>query len=303
MATAQATDLPPSLQIHASDRLGLTIFFAVVMHSLVILGISFTQPDQEKPPEKLPGLDITLVQSKTDKAIEDADFLANEAQEGGGKDQEAERASAPVEPIVATGKPGEVAVPNELIFVPDASEKSRMEIMTATKSDKKIFTEQNTKEVLSKPNQQTSAELITFNKEIAQASAELGQLRRKYKNRPKKKFTSAATMKYKYASYEDSWRKKIEQIGTLHFPTKAKTRKLSGNVRVSVTVRKDGSVKDIQITKFSKHKILDDAAYRIVKLAAPFPPFPESLANDIDEWVITRTFQFLQSSKLRTTKK
>ncbi|MFV2056997.1 MAG: energy transducer TonB [Thiohalomonadales bacterium] len=300
MATAQATALPPNLQIHASDRLGLTIFFAVVLHSLIILGISFAQPDEEKPPEKLPGLDVTLVQSKTDTEIKDADFRANENQEGGGKSSEAERAASPIEPIVATGKPGEVAVFNDQIFVPEASEKSRMEVITAFKSDKKLVTQDNTKEVKSNSDNKTAAQLLTANKEIAQTSAELALLQQKYKKRKNRAFMSAATMASKYASYEDSWRKKIEQTGTLNFPDKARRQKLSGDVRVSVTIRKDGTVVNIKVTKFSGHKVLDDAASRIVKLAAPFSPFPKNLADEFDELTIVRTFQFLQGSKLQT---
>ena len=94
--------------VTSGDRLSLTIFFAVVMHSLIILGISFDAADRTKPPEKLPGLEVTLVQSKTDKDIEDADFLAQASQEGGGDSLEKARPSSPVTPVVPTGEAGEV---------------------------------------------------------------------------------------------------------------------------------------------------------------------------------------------------
>jgi len=74
--------------VTSGDRLSLTVFFAVVMHSLIILGISFDAADRSQPLQKLPGLEVTLVQSKADKDIEDADFLAQANQEGGGDTEE-----------------------------------------------------------------------------------------------------------------------------------------------------------------------------------------------------------------------
>ncbi|WP_455219098.1 energy transducer TonB, partial [Kaarinaea lacus] len=119
-------------------------------------------------------------------------------------------------------------------------------------------------------------------------------------NKPKKKFITAQTKEYRFASYEESWRKKVERIGTLNFPDEAVRARLTGNVRMAVTVTADGSVKDIKITKYSGHKVLDDAAVRIVKMAAPYARFPDDIAKDYDEIVIVRTWQFLSGSRLKT---
>lgn len=302
MATAQQTQLPPELTIHASDRLGLTIFFAVVFHSLVILGISFSQPDKEKPPEKLPGLEVTLVQSMTDKEVKNADFLAQEVQEGGGKDKEAERASSPVDPIVATGQAGEITEMVAQLFVPESSKKSDKEILTAEEAEAKIQSETNTKDIDTQQDNASKAQLLTINNEIARQSAEIDRLRQKYKDRGRTKVIAAATAKYEYAEYEEHFRSTIERIGTLRFPEEAKRRKLSGDVRVSVTIAKDGSLVDVKVIKFSGKQILDDAAVRFVKMAAPFKPFDEKIAAETDNLVIIRTFQFLTGSTLRTTR-
>ena len=69
---------------------------------------------------------------------------------------------------------------------------------------------------------------------------------------------------------------------------------------MSVTIASDGSVRDIKITKFSGHKVLDDAAVRIVKMAAPYARFPEEISKDYDELVIVRTWQFLSGQRIRT---
>ena len=303
MTAAQATtDIKPlpTPNVTHSDRLGLTIFFAVVLHSLIILGISFTAPDKTKPPEKLPGLEVTMVQSKTDKEIEDADFLAQANQDGGGDSAQAQRPTTPVEPVVATGEVGDVSnfVPETMI--PSSSDPQGMQIITSQQSKEKIHADQSDPNVPTEFDNVTSVQLLSHNKEIAKLSAEIDQSRKAYASRPRKAFFTARTRKYEFASYEESWRKKIERIGTLNFPDEARRNKMSGDLRMAVTIYKDGSVKDIKITKYSGHKVLDDAAVRIVKMAAPYAPFPQEIRQKYDEVVIIRTWQFLQGNRLTT---
>ncbi|WP_455210444.1 energy transducer TonB [Kaarinaea lacus] len=302
MATIAQT--PAQLvNIKADDRLGLTVFFAVVLHSLIILGISFAQPEKKNPPEKLPGLEVTLVQSKTDKKVEEADFLAQATQEGGGNSDEQVRPTSAVEPLVATGQVGEVSQLTPQTVLPQQMEQSRMQIMTATQSERRVASEQDQPELPTEQMDEATAQLLMVNKEIARQSAEIDIMRQAYASRPKKKFLSAKTKEYKWASYEEGWRKKIERIGTLNFPDAARRSKLSGDVRASVTIRSDGSVKEVKITKYSGHKVLDDAVKRIVKMASPYEAFPQDLREEYDEVVIVRTWQFIAgggSGKLTT---
>jgi len=302
MTAAQATPeirpLPYPSVSH-NDRLGLTIFFAVVIHSLIILGISFTAPDKTKPPEKLPGLEVTMVQSKTDKEIEDADFLAQANQEGGGDSDHAQRPTTPVDPVVPTNEPGDVSnfVPETVI--PSSSDPQGLQIITSQMSKDKVRSDQSDPNIPTNDNV-TSVQLLSHSKEIAKLSAEIDMSRKAYAKRPRKAFFSARTKQYAFANYEEAWRKKIERIGTLNFPDEARRNKLSGDVRMAVTIYKDGSVKNVKITKYSGHKILDDAAVRIVKMAAPFAAFPREIRQKYDEVVIIRTWQFLPGSRLTT---
>ena len=292
MATIAQT--PAQLvSIKADDRLGLTVFFAVVLHSLIILGISFAQPEKKNPPEKLPGLEVTLVQSKTDKTVEEADFLAQATQEGGGNTDEQVRPTSAVEPLIATGQVGEVAQLTPQTVLPQQMEQSRMQIMTANQSDRRVASEKDQPDLPTEQLDEATAQLLMVNKEIARQSAEIDIMRQAYASRPKKKFLSAKTKEYKWASYEEGWRKKIERIGTLNFPDSARRSKLSGDVRASVTIRADGSVKEVKITKYSGHKVLDDAVKRIVKMASPYEAFPQALSEEYDEVVIVRTWQFI----------
>jgi len=292
MATIAQT--PAQLvNIKADDRLGLTVFFAVVIHSLIILGIGFSQPEKKNPPEKLPGLEVTIVQSKTDKKVEQADFLAQATQEGGGNSDEQIRPTSAVEPLIATGQVGEVSQLTPQTVLPRQSDPSRMQIMTTAQSPDKVTSQKDKPDLPTDQMDEATAQLLTVNKEIARQSAEIDIMRKAYASRPKKKFLSAKTKEYKWASYEESWRKKIERIGTLNFPDAARRSKMSGDVRAAVTIREDGTVKEVKITKFSGHKVLDDAVKRIVKMASPYEAFPQELREEFDEVVIVRTWQFL----------
>jgi protein TonB len=277
--------------VTSGDRLSLTVFFAVVMHSLIILGISFDAADRSQPLPKLPGLEVTLVQSKTDKEIEDADFLAQANQEGGGDTKEKVRPASPVTPDVATGEAGEVkeVVPENQI--PTTIEETHQEVLTASKSERKISTGIIAQQAEIK-EQLTAAQLLSRSKEIARLSAEIDQTQRVFAHRPKRQYISARTKEYRFASYQEAWRSKVERIGKINFPDEAKRKKLSGSLIMAVTINPDGSIKSIKIRKSSGHRILDDGAKRIVMLAAPFARFPENIRKDTEEMVITRTWIF-----------
>jgi len=294
---------PPAIApiITSGDRLGLTIFFAIVIHALIILGVSFSKYDRSKLPEKLPGLEITLVQSQSDKKIEDADFLAQANQEGGGESKDVEKPSSPVDPMLASGEVGEVSEVVPETEIATAVDPQQKQILTATsKSEHKIAIQQPSTDIPTDRENVTSKQLLKQSKVMARLSAEVDVSRKVTSNKPKKKFITAQTKEYRFASYEESWRKKIERIGTLNFPDEAARAHLTGNLRMSVTIASDGSVRDIKITKYSGHKVLDDAAIRIVKMGAPYARFPEDISKDYDELVIVRTWQFLAGQKVRT---
>ena len=302
MVAATSQQRAPMPSIGANDRLGLTVFFAVVFHSLVILGVSFSQPEFSKPPEKLPGLEVTLVNMKTDKKIEEADFLANASQEGGGEEGDPNRPTAPVEQSISTGEVGEVSE-----FVPEtkintAVNPQQKEIMTANRSsDHKIAIREASEDLPFERKTVSSKQLLKQSKEVARLNAEVDITRKTLSHKPRKKFLMPQTKEHVFAEYEESWRKKVERIATLNFPDEAVRRNLEGSPRLTVTIRSDGSLKSVKITKFSGHKLLDDAAIRYVKMSAPFMRFPDEMSKDYDELVIIRTFQFLPGSqRIRT---
>jgi protein TonB len=142
----------------------------------------------------------------------------------------------------------------------------------------------------------TAAELMQRSKEIAKLSADLSDSLQAYTRRPRQRYISARSQSFRDAAYLEAWRDKIERIGNLNYPEEAKRQSLSGSLILDVALNADGTVNTIELRHSSGYKLLDDAAIRIVRLAAPFAPFSEEMRKDTDILHITRTWQFLNDN-------
>ncbi|MGZ8258555.1 MAG: energy transducer TonB, partial [Methylotenera sp.] len=121
-----------------------------------------------------------------------------------------------------------------------------------------------------------------------------------YQKRPKRKSVGARAKEYHYALYVESWRQKVEKIGTLNYPEAAKNSNLYGQLLMTVSIKSDGSIESIEIKRSSGHKVLDEAAKRIVELGAPYARFPDDIRKEIDVLSITRTLTFTKEDHLAT---
>ncbi len=285
--------------ITAVDRLGLTLFVAISMHAVGILGVSFTMEKPKKLPPADRTLEIVVVHNKSRiKDPKKADFLAQHSQEGGGSKEKAERPTTDsLQPITKqSNKPNQVNTPATPPSEPTASQKKKL-LSTKTESKKK------TKDAPNKPKKKlrtlnTAQLLASTDKEISRLTAELNRKTKAYAKRPRRKFVSASTKEYKYSNYLDAWRRKVERIGNINYPDEARRQKLYGNLVLLVSLRADGTIYEIEVRRSSGHKILDDAAIRIVRLAAPYAPFPAEIRKETDILDITRTWQFLSGNRL-----
>ena len=129
-------------------------------------------------------------------------------------------------------------------------------------------------------------------------SAEIAERKALYAKRPSRKFVSASTKEYAYASYLRAWVDRAERVGNLNFPDDVRRRRLSGRVVLNVGIRRDGSIESARVLRSSGVSLLDDTALRIVRLAAPFPPLPRT-QEKVDVLQVTRTWVFLADGRLR----
>jgi protein TonB len=269
------------------------------MHAVGILGIGFTLEKPKKLPPADRTLEIVVVHNKSSvKDQEKADFLAQHSQEGGGTKDKAERPTTDsLQPVTKrTDKPNQVNTPATPPAEPIASQKKKL-VSTKAKAKRKA------KDAPKKPKKKlktlnTAQLLASTNQEISRLTAELNRKTKAYAKRPRRKFVSASTKEYKYSNYLDAWRRKVERIGNINYPDEARRKKLYGNLMLMVALRADGTIYEIKVKRSSGHRILDDAAIRIVRLAAPYAPFPAEIRKETDILDITRTWQFLSGNRL-----
>lgn len=134
--------------------------------------------------------------------------------------------------------------------------------------------------------------------EIAALTERIGEQRRNRSGRARRKAISTRTKEYRYASYMEAWRRKVERIGNLNYPSEARELGLFGSLILHVAVRADGSLEAVRVVRSSGHDVLDEAAIAIVRLAAPFAPFPDDIARETDVLDITRVWQFQRDHRL-----
>ena len=109
---------------------------------------------------------------------------------------------------------------------------------------------------------------------------------------PRRKWISANTREYEFAAYMQAWVAKVERVGNLNYPEEVRRLKLVGDLIMTVGIRQDGGVESVDIQRSSGLPQLDQAATRIVRLAAPYSPLPEHIRKSVDVLHITRTWQF-----------
>lgn len=136
------------------------------------------------------------------------------------------------------------------------------------------------------------------NAEMASLAARIEERSQAYASRTRRKAISTATREYIYANYMEAWRRKVERIGNLNYPREARELGLFGSLILHVAVRADGSLEGIRVVRSSGHEVLDQAAVRIVELAAPFAAFPPDIKRETDVLDITRTWQFQRNHEL-----
>jgi protein TonB len=283
--------------VSSGDRLSFTAFIAVVVHLVIILGVSFTVFSRNRVP---PTLEVTLAQHSEKNAPEQADYLAQNNQDASGTLEKKQEMTTDKRADFSDTSIREVT--EELQKRKEISEVIDNEkiISTSKKTDKKIAT---TKPSNKKEKRQAKTEKddqdTQRSKEIASLQAKLAQQRQAYAKRPRiKTLTSVSTRASIDAEYLNLWQEKIELIGNLNYPEEARAKKLYGQLRLVVSVLPDGTIHNIEILQSSGQRVLDDAAIRIVRLAAPFAPFPPELRKDVDQLEIIRTWRFEKGNRL-----
>jgi protein TonB len=268
-----------------SDRLALTLFLAIALHTLIILGVSFTPGDRNDRPPDLPTLDITVVQKRT-PSPDEADYLAQADQDGAGNVTEKVRPrQATPEPAPAVPASPMEPEPERVVTQPEARQQISENRSAAPNTEIRNL---------------TAAQLINRSIEMVTLEEQLDQSPEVYSRQPRQVFISARTREFKYANYLNDWVNKVERVGNLNYPEQARRQGISGSLLLDVALNADGTVRDITVLRPSGHAMIDEAAIRIVNLAAPFAPLPNDIRKEADVLHITRTWEFSSNNTLRS---
>jgi protein TonB len=293
--------MPQAWNLRSRPRFTLALTLAAAFHALWVFGLSF-ELELVAPSRTERSLEIMVVRhAHPAEPVEEADFLAQTSQRGGGNTAEKRRPTSPdiaspqaapePEPVPAESPPP--APPEPPPPAPRVISAERSQPKAAPQAAEKPPPAPVKRELPS-----VSELLASRRQEANRITAELARKAELYAKRPRRKHISASTQEYKYAAYLDAWRRKVERIGNLNYPEEAKQRNLYGSLVLTVSLRADGSVERVRLLRSSGHQLLDDSAIRIVRLAAPYAPFPAEIRKETDVLEITRTWQFLNSNQL-----
>ena len=279
-----------------NDRvLAIALGTSIVLHA-VALAVHFTYPKAARPNTSEQKLEVVLVNSKTKERPKRAEVMAQANLDRGGNVDDRRRARSPL-PVTDPKAPGrDLAAAQRRVQELEAQQQQLVAQAREAAKLQQAAKPKPAEQTAPQPNGRDLADLALA---AMRLQAQIDKQIDDYQKRPRKKFIGANAAEYRFAQYEEDWRAKVERWGTVNYPAEARG-KLYGNLRLTVTIRADGTVDSIELDRSSGLKVLDAAAFKIVKMAAPFAAFPPSIRKDTDLLVITRTWFFSQGDKLWT---
>jgi protein TonB len=266
-----------------ADKFLMTALTASFGVHATALAIRFIDPETLRIRATDPPLEVILVNARSETRPTRPDALAQANLDGGGANDSGRRTSP---------------LPNTFEMRDgDSLDNARQMVERLEQEQQKLLAKLQAGE-LQQPNERDaptatkdSGSADKTRQQLARMEAEIAKQIADYQKRPRKHHFMPSTSEDRFARYVEDWRARVERIGNEHYPDEARG-KIYGSLRMTVAIRKDGSLVEATLDQSSGQPVLDRAARRIVKLAAPYPPFPPEIARDTDVLEITRTWVF-----------
>lgn len=256
---------------------------AGILH-LIVLTMQFTEPTATDTSTK----DIAVSIRPTEDDIKNADFLAQENQQGSGTFREAHRISSDMPAAIEDVSSGD----KQLQSLEQMQQKRELnfeeKVLMTTLSWKKEAEQNNRKKAMEQLNSQYQAKAAM----VASIEAQYLKRQQNFSRTQKVKTLDGIQAKKDIsAAYMDKFREKVEFYGNRYYPDQAKQMRLAGEVRLMVILNANGGIRAIRLIDSSGNAILDEAAKASVRKAAPYGAF-DSKMKDISELRIIRTWRF-----------
>ena len=275
-----------------NHRFSYALAIALGMHGILVFWVTFNAiSDAVANSQK----EVTLSIASNDETVEEADFLAQQNNQGSGDLEEFAQQTTtsqallldtevnPVDPMMLASEPQRETGEPELRVITTSGDS---ELRVNTRPDEQ---QQLHEESFEEPKN----DLERLSHEIASLEARLADRQQRFTRKPRVlRLTSSSTMAAGDAEYVFRWRNRVEQVGNLHYPQEAREQGLYGDVRLQVRLKPNGIVEETKILSSSGSTVLDRAALNSIRLASPFEPFPPSMAEKYDVIEVIRTWQF-----------
>jgi protein TonB len=281
----------------SADRIGSTLFLAALIHGVVILGVTFTVATyHDDVPTTSMNVTLSRVDSSQAAPPEKADFLSNVNRTAVGRGAEGLRptnALSAEQPIAQLGSPDGAdlvdGTPREL--VPSAeqlvSRAQAPDSVTAQPqpTDDPADTRRKAAAMIDQLAPQTDSAELDLRAELPNGDDSARTL-----------FATPSTQQSLLAEYLDGWRRRVERIGTANYPAQYLGGG-RGKPTLEVVIGRDGALESIVVRHSSGDKALDQAALRILRLAAPFDPLPENVRKDYDVLRFAYEWDFFEGAR------
>ena len=278
-----------------SRWLKIALGASILVHAL-IFSLHFSFPTASKT-FRDKALDVILVNSKSAHRPTNAQALAQANLDGGGNVDDNRRAATPLAAAEKTADGTALQQAQKRIQALEASQR----LLAKKQSQAKAALDNEQKKQTEKTDALSGTDLANNALAMMRLQGEIAKNTEEYNSRPRVKFLGTRAAEYRFAQYTEDWRLKIERVGTLNYPEAARG-KLYGNLMLSVRIKSNGELDRVEITRSSGHKVLDDAAKRIVQMASPFAAYPANIRHDTDIIDITRVWSFTKGNHLETSR-
>ena len=273
------------------DRLPAMLFLAALVHGILIIGVTFN-PALSDPFADAISLEVTIV-AAPDQEIDrpdEAAYLAQASQEGGGNITDQIRPSAPLQSAMPADNQG--VEDGTALDDAQAHQQSADEVLvTENSSDRQVpvdpRTEPESRDSVAIAMEAGSEVTLPLPQED-EASFLLTD------DDPQQLIISADTRESVAAAYLDAWKRRIEAVGAAYLPELGRLDNLTGSPTLLVRISETGELIDATVSRSSGSPVLDLASVDIIQRASPFDEFPAAMANEYDTVAFEYKFLFTE---------
>ncbi len=279
------------------DRLPAMLFLAALIHGVLIIGITFNTEIFDNFAEAI-SLEVTIV-ADPDQRIDrpdEAEYLAQASQQGGGNTTAEARPTAPLQSASPIDNLGEE---DGRALIDSKAHEQAADQLVVTQSDQDRRVLDHLREQ-PRPEESTAIALEAGSEVTLPLPQDEDSTMLIHDDDPRQLVISADTRESTVAAYLDSWKRRIEAVGEEYFPEFSDLEGLTGSPTLEVSIEASGQLAEVVIRKSSGSKVLDQAALDILRRASPFDPFPEEIRTDYDRLRFAYKWLFIDELEAAT---